>query len=228
MHTVGAILQIARDLRNNWDGRKPLIVIDDAGLGGGVVDRLREQNEFEVKAFLGARRARQERDFPNRRSESWFQFAEALDSIDLDDDADLAADLLAPRYALDSQGRRVMERKDVTKQRLRRSPDRGDAVTMAFAIDRPRRSTFMRVLAPTGRIADHPPVLTLSDVIAAARDRMGRRDTGPTFPLPCGVTIAHAASGVRPGDVDPYGYRVRPDLSAVLRIENYDPTSGRL
>ena len=44
-------------------GRKPTIVVDDAGVGGGVVDRLNEQREFRVVAFLGAEASRS-RDYP--------------------------------------------------------------------------------------------------------------------------------------------------------------------
>ena len=116
-------------------GRKPTIVVDDAGVGGGVVDRLNEQREFRVVAFLGAEASRS-RDYPSRRDESWFRFAEVLPQLDLPDDEELAADLLAPRYSLDSQGRRAVEAKSETKRRLRRSPDRGDSVVMAFSVDR--------------------------------------------------------------------------------------------
>lgn len=109
--------------------------MDDAGVGGGVVDRLRELGEFRVVAFNGAGVARDRREHPNRRSESWFAFAEQLGDVDLDGDEQLAADLLAPAYKLDSQRRRVVEAKSATKRRLGRSPDRADAVLMAFVGD---------------------------------------------------------------------------------------------
>ena len=70
---------------------------------------------------------------------SWFEFAEKLPGLDIPADEELAADLLAPRYSLDSAGRRVVEAKGETKRRLRRSPDRGDAVVMAFAGGRQHR-----------------------------------------------------------------------------------------
>lgn len=137
MKTTGEIVRLARRLESEH-GRKPTIVVDDAGLGGGVVDRLKEQREFAIVPFLGAA-ASKSRDYPRRRDESWFRFAERLADLDLPVDEELAADLLAPRYALDSSGRRTIEPKSETKRRLRRSPDRGDAVVMAFAVDRPTR-----------------------------------------------------------------------------------------
>ena len=134
MRTVGEILRIARSLGVE-EGRKPIITVDDAGLGGGVVDRLKEQREFKVVPFLGAGASRS-KEYPRKRDEAWFSFSEKLVELDLPPDEDLAADLLAPRYSLDSAGRRVVESKSETKRRLRRSPDRGDAVVMSFAVDR--------------------------------------------------------------------------------------------
>ena len=87
-----------------------MLVVDDAGLGGGVVDRLKELREFQVEAFLGAS-ASKSKDYPRRRDEAWFEFAELLPGLDLPADEELAADLLAPRYSLDSQGRRASRRR---------------------------------------------------------------------------------------------------------------------
>lgn len=128
METAGQIIDVARS--TGADSFR--IVVDDAGLGGGVTDRLKEQG-WPVDAFNGGERATQPDLYPNRRSEAWFAFQEQVDDVDLDRDEQLAADLVAPRYTLDSAGRRVVERKDVTRKRLGRSPDRADAVLMAFA-----------------------------------------------------------------------------------------------
>lgn len=128
METAGHITDVARS--TGADTFR--IVVDDAGLGGGVTDRLKEQG-WPVDAFNGGERATQPDLYPNRRSEAWFAFQDQIDDVDLDPDEQLAADLVAPRYTLDSAGRRVVERKEVTRKRLGRSPDRADAVLMAFA-----------------------------------------------------------------------------------------------
>ena len=152
MQTVGEITRLARDLERQTSV-KPILVVDDAGVGGGVTDRLNELGEFVVRDFNAARSATRPADYPNRRSESWFDLADALPLLDLDGDEDLAADLLAPRYAIDSQGRRVVEAKAETKRRLRRSPDRADAVVMALSIDPPgRRHQHATMSVPTGQI----------------------------------------------------------------------------
>lgn len=133
MRTAGEILRVARETLAAVKVR-PLLVVDDAGVGGGVTDRLREVSEFPVHAFTGAARARDRGQFPNRRSEAWFGFGERLGELDLPVDEELAGDLVAPEYGVDSMGRWALERKDDTKRRLGRSPDRGDAAVMAFAI----------------------------------------------------------------------------------------------
>jgi hypothetical protein len=137
MRTVGAIVDVGREVaRDGVAAHAIRYVVDDVGVGGGVTDRLRELG-YVVEAFNGGSRARLAEDYPNRRSEAWFSFAEQLPVVDLDQDEQLAADLVAPRYRLDSHGRRVVESKAETKKRLGRSPDRADAVLMAFAAQEP-------------------------------------------------------------------------------------------
>lgn len=144
MGTVGAIIRHVRDIRSEGV-RVRRVVVDDAGVGGGVVDRLRELQRrqgtrpagfdpgIEIVAFNGGQSPRAKNDYPNRRSEAWFAFAEQLGRMALDPDRKLLADLVAPTYALDSRGRRVVEKKSETKKRLNRSPDRADTVLMGFA-----------------------------------------------------------------------------------------------
>ena len=120
METVGRILKVARELAVETK-TKPTIVVDDVGVGGGVTDRLREVGESARRRARGRRvrgAALQRRvvpraplDYPNRRSEVWFDFAERLPVIDLDRDEQLASDLVGPRYVIDSRGRRVVEPK---------------------------------------------------------------------------------------------------------------------
>lgn len=132
MQTVGEITRIAREAR---EFGPPVVVVDDDGVGGGVTDRLRELGELRVRPFNAAKTARQKDDYVRRRDEAWFTFARALPGLDLPErDEQLVADLVAPTYKVDSSGRLVVEAKAETKRRLGRSPDRGDAVVMAFSV----------------------------------------------------------------------------------------------
>lgn len=127
---AGAILDVARNLR--CDGF-PELTVDDDGVGGGVTDILRDQG-YRVHAFRAGSSAHQSSMYPNARSEGWFTLSQQMPGLDLDADAQLAADLTAPRYQLDPAGRRRVEKKDETKKRLgNRSPDRADAVFMLVA-----------------------------------------------------------------------------------------------
>ena len=95
MQTVGHVLDVARKAQKaaNWPAT---VVVDDAGLGGGVTDRLREVGELHVVPFIRGARARQPADYPNRRSEAWFTFADQLPVLGLPDDEQLLADLVSP------------------------------------------------------------------------------------------------------------------------------------
>jgi hypothetical protein len=135
MWTTGAVLELARSL-HEAKGRKPMIVVDDVGLGGGVTDRLREIGEFQVIAFNGGGKA-SNRDAVNRRSELWLLAGELMPLLDLDRDEELAADLLAPTFSFASNGARMVEAKSSTRKRLRRSPDRADAVLLTLAVEPP-------------------------------------------------------------------------------------------
>jgi phage terminase large subunit len=114
------------------------VVVDDSGVGGGVTDHLRAEG-IPVDAFNGGQAAltldpdTNQPAYPNRRSEAWFHFADLLPELDLDADDQLLGDLSAPRYKYDARLRRVVEAKEETRKRLGRSPDRADAVLMAFA-----------------------------------------------------------------------------------------------
>lgn len=160
MRTTGQILRIARAEAAKGPER-PVLVVDDIGLGGGITDRLREIGEFKVQPFNAASAARDPKKYPNKRSEMWFDFAERLTTIDLDDDEQLAADLVAPTYRIDSQGRRVVEAKSDTKKRLGRSPDRADAVLMSFAGTNSPRAASINAMPGGGEYARQVGDLTL-------------------------------------------------------------------
>lgn len=139
-HTAGRVAFWAAE---HPDAR---IVVDDSGVGGGVTDQLRGMG-LDVEAFNGGEKARRHERFPNRRSESWFEAAAQLEDIDLDQDEQLAADLTSPRYSYDLKLRQVVEKKEETKKRLGRSPDRADAVLLTLT-----GPTGGQLLVPQGRI----------------------------------------------------------------------------
>jgi hypothetical protein len=135
MQTTGRVMAVL----GTDDSRVP--VVDAVGVGGGVVDRLREQG-VRVLAFNAGRGSKakdstREFGFVGRRSEAWWTLRQALDpsgnpDIALPDDEMLLGDLSAPQWTVTSNGKIAVERKDDIRKRLGRSTDDGDAVVQAF------------------------------------------------------------------------------------------------
>ena len=116
-----------------WDmaGRDPSvpIVIDDTGVGGGVSDRLRELGAKVIAVNFGSSPLEKDR-FTSVADELWFNFP--IDEVDIPDDRVLMAELSGRQYDYDSKGRRKIEPKDVYKKRCGKSPDRADALLLAY------------------------------------------------------------------------------------------------
>lgn len=113
------------------------IKVDDGGVGGGVVDQRDDYNFVPINA---ASEAIEPEKYPNLRSELWFAVAErandgqwSISRLDRETRQEIRRQAMAPTWRMDGSGRRVVEKKDDTKRRLKRSPDDMDAVNLAFA-----------------------------------------------------------------------------------------------
>ena len=117
---------------------KPVdIKVDVIGIGAGVVDRLREQG-YPVNPVNVSSAPNNTELFMNLRAEIWWNLRELLDpnnkrNIVFPDDEELFADLAAVQFKYNSRGKIQIEEKEETKKRIQRSPDRGDAVAIAFS-----------------------------------------------------------------------------------------------
>ena len=109
------------------------INVDEIGVGAGVVDRLREEG-YNVKGINVARSARQDNLFANLRAEGYWRLRElfAAGGISIPQDNQLMGELAALRYTYDSQGRVLIESKESIRQRGLPSPDKADALMLAF------------------------------------------------------------------------------------------------
>lgn len=128
--------------------RPSRVYIDDAGLGGGVTDRLnelmRERRAGRLQGFItlivpiNAGSAPGEGEdgekFINLRGQLHWNLAQIYrqGQIDTDDDEDLQAQLGAIKYTLNSKGQIIIEPKADMKKRGLPSPDNADAVMLAF------------------------------------------------------------------------------------------------
>ncbi|MFY9587590.1 MAG: hypothetical protein WAT66_09060, partial [Actinomycetota bacterium] len=118
---------------------RALAVVDGIGLGSGTVAELRREKQ-RVESFIASEGTRLkdqtgEFGFVNKRSAAWWNLREMLappSEVCLPPDDILVGDLTAPKWREMAGGRLQVESKDDIRKRLGRSPDRGDAVVMAF------------------------------------------------------------------------------------------------
>ena len=115
------------------DSQPAMVYVDEIGVGAGVVDRLREQG-YRVKGINVARRAQQDALFANLRAQGYWQLRErfASGTISIPVDNQLMGELAALRYSYDSQGRIILESKESMRQRGLPSPDKADALMLAY------------------------------------------------------------------------------------------------
>ena len=109
-----------------------LTVIDETGMGGPILDRLKEQR-YKVRGVNFAWSARDGKRWGNKRVEMWGEMRKWLATADIPDDKRLRTDLAGPRKKPDSSGLMFLEGKKEMKARGVASPDSGDAVAVTFA-----------------------------------------------------------------------------------------------
>lgn len=142
MQTTGRVIRHVRDVgvrprkaavpfREPSRDARGKVIVDATGLGSGIADRLREQG-FNVHEFVGARSPRDGNRFANLRAEAYWHLRDDLEAgrLTVPDDEGLFEELLAHRWEVNSSGKILIERKELIRGRLGRSPDRADALSM--------------------------------------------------------------------------------------------------
>ncbi len=109
------------------------IFVDEGGLGGGVIDRLRELGEPVYGVHFGGRAPHRTRFF-NTRSEIFWEVRMLLNDglMVLPPDEELAGQLVSLRYDVSSSGQVRLEGKREMRKRGLPSPDKADALALAF------------------------------------------------------------------------------------------------
>jgi len=119
-------------------GPAQAVVIDECGLGGGLVDQLHAMSDgkYEVIAFNGAAKSRRPDEYYNQRAEIWNEVAQMFSDGDIDlnyRDQTLRSQLCTPKYEF-RQGKLLVEGKEAIKKRLGgHSPDRADCYVQGVA-----------------------------------------------------------------------------------------------
>ena len=109
------------------------VFVDAAGVGGGVVDRLKELRQPVVEVQVGSSSSNTER-FINLRAELFWELRKRFHGGDIaiPDDAELAGQLLGLRYDITSSGQIRLESKSELRKKGLPSPDKADALALAF------------------------------------------------------------------------------------------------
>jgi len=130
---AGLSLKIARGLRTPDERVK--VKVDVIGVGAGVADQLRNN---ELATFLdvvdvNVAESATDDEYANLRAQIWFATDDWFkDGGAIPDEKGLKGELIAPTYKFDSRGRQVVEPKESMKRRLKRSPDKADALGLSI------------------------------------------------------------------------------------------------
>lgn len=108
------------------------VFVDGGGVGGGVVDRLKQMG-YGVREVLSGESASDTEKYLNRRVEMWGEMREWLSIGCIADDERLHDDLTGPEYSIALKGQLKLETKEAMKKRGLASPDDGDALALTFA-----------------------------------------------------------------------------------------------
>jgi hypothetical protein len=133
---AGWVLSIVREERRSEEER-PETRIDLIGVGASVYDHLKHSPEVKAVGVNVAENANDPKRYARKRDELWFagrDFLKDGGSIP-PDDGELHGELTAARYGFDPRGRFVVESKDELKKRLKRSPNKADALNLAVSSD---------------------------------------------------------------------------------------------
>jgi hypothetical protein len=130
---AGKVLEVVRELRR--EGEKPRVKVDVIGIGASVYDSLKHSDEVETVPVSVAKSPTAtdpgEPEYALLRDQLWFAVRAWLKTAAIPEDGKLENDLVAPQYSYDARGRIKVEGKAEIKKRLKRSPDRADAVCLA-------------------------------------------------------------------------------------------------
>jgi len=130
LDTIEFAEQVVRKFRmHNYQ----CVYVDGIGLGAGVVDQLRKMKVPVVEVMVNGKSS-DPKSYSNVRAQIYGHLKNWLSTADIPrDDEDLVEDLSALNYFFNNKLQIVLENKKDMKKRLKRSPDRADALSLTFA-----------------------------------------------------------------------------------------------
>jgi len=126
---------MGRIIRAMADEGASYAMVDEIGVGAGVVDVLQKREGRAVYGINGANKSHQPDRFANLRAEAYWMARELMQkgAVDLDPaDEVLAEQLSLIRYRINGNGTRQIESKEDMRRQGRSSPDRADAFVLSL------------------------------------------------------------------------------------------------
>jgi hypothetical protein len=144
MEIVGRLIRFVEKHRVPWTD----VMVDEIGIGSGVVDRLKEQGHRVSGVNFGVAAFHKDK-YRNIRTECYWKLREALNPESEKPLAipkefiKLATELVAIEWFVSSSGKTQVEPKENVKKRLGHSPDHADALALSYARRRRKGSIYI-------------------------------------------------------------------------------------
>lgn len=109
------------------------VFVDGGGVGGGVVDRLRQMGHKVFDVNFGSK-ANDDKKYGNKRAEMYGLARDAIKAeVDLPEDIELIEQLGSIEYGFNARQQLMLEKKEDMKKRGLGSPDEADAIVLHYA-----------------------------------------------------------------------------------------------
>jgi len=138
MEIVGRVIDAIEEFR------PALVVLDEGGLGYGILDRLKEQR-YKVRGVNFGWKSSKPAMWQNKRAEMWGDMRQWLRTASIPNDRMLKSDLCSPQYKTNSSGSIALEAKKDMKARGLASPDAADALAVTFAYPVASRESRVKI-----------------------------------------------------------------------------------
>lgn len=132
----------------NTENSFDFIGVDDTGVGGGVTDGLRDLG-LEVDAMVAGSAAIENDKFENLTAEIYWNLRMALKNkeLSLPNDKELINQLCSRKYSYTRKGLIRLESKDDMKKRGLKSPDKADALAIAYSAGRAKNLPEISIIS---------------------------------------------------------------------------------
>ena len=121
------------------------IIVDEIGVGAGVLDNLKADKRFNAQGLNGSNSPSNNEKYLNLRAEVFDglrqRFADG--DISIPNDPELISQMASLTYKYNARGQLQLESKDAIRSSGRQSPDKADAIALAFTSEiktKPRQS----------------------------------------------------------------------------------------